>query len=507
MRLSLIYKFFFPIFFILLVAGLILYFLLSFLFSDFYLNFVKEFTIQQVEHRVKNILKPEDFIIVPGIKMQLTPALKQILESKQEELMNILKEIKILEIFKVNIWDTNFTIIASSDSQLVGLSSPQNTDLLRAYQDNKVAEIEKSPELETPYGEQKSVLEIYIPIKSADNQIISVIETYHSVAPLFQIINRTTKHLAIIIGGLIFIIGFLIFILMRLFIVKPLKELRKATYPISRGEFSGSIKIKQKDEIGSLAEDFNLMIQGLNDLSSEIARLQEIGKIKSEFISIAAHQLRTPLSGIKWVLEVLKEKNQTAEVKEWLLKINELNERIIKIISDFLNVARIEEGRFGYEFKKINLASILRKAVDLYKVKIENKKLNFVFPSRPLLLAIKGDSEKLEIAFGNLIGNAIDYTQIEGTITVEMEKKDNFAIVRISDTGIGISKEDLEKLFARFFRGKNAALVRPDGSGLGLFVAKNIIEKHGGEIYVESELEKGSSFIVKVPLLGHNFIP
>jgi signal transduction histidine kinase len=224
--------------------------------------------------------------------------------------------------------------------------------------------------------------------------------------------------------------------------------------------------------------------------------------MKSEFISIVAHQLRTPLSGIKWVVEILLEKTTNGESRKWVLKINELNERMIEIISDLLNAARIEEGRLGFEFKKIDLISLLQKIADEYKIKAEQKKIKFDYSNLPTAIAINADAEKLEIALSNLIENAVDYTPSGGVIKIEIQKNEELVLLKISDSGIGIPKEDFPRLFTKFFRSKNAISAKPAGTGIGLFVAKNIIQNHKGEVWAESELEKGSIFYVKLPLLS-----
>ena len=224
--------------------------------------------------------------------------------------------------------------------------------------------------------------------------------------------------------------------------------------------------------------------------------------MKSEFISIAAHQLRTPLSGIKWVLELALERETNQEIKNWLAKINELNERMIEMISDLLNAARIEEGRFGFNFQKnIDLLSLFQKTIESYKIKAEAKGLNFSYSSDDFKnLYLKADSDKLKIAFDNVVENALNYTPKGGLIKIELEKPDGFVIIKISDTGIGIKEEDLPRLFSKFFRGQNAVSFQPSGSGIGLFITKNIIKAHQGEIWAESKINQGTTFYIKLPV-------
>ncbi|MAG12303.1 hypothetical protein CL630_00625 [bacterium] len=288
---------------------------------------------------------------------------------------------------------------------------------------------------------------------------------------------------------------------------------------IALGDFSENIDIPQKeDEFTRLLIALNFMINDLKEIkkisretvvmetkvsmsSEQVARLKEINRLKSEFVSVTAHQLRTPLSGIKWASEIILEKTKETETKKWIEKVNELNEGMIGIINDLLNAARIEEGRFGYKFEKwVNISAILEKIVESYRIEIEGRGLSLDF-SRDNLedLYSRADSARLKIALNNLIDNAIHYTE-KGSIKIKLEKSDNSVIIKIQDTGIGINENNFDKLFSKFFRGENAISFRPSGSGIGLFITKNIIEVHKGKIWFESKLNQGTIFYIKLPL-------
>lgn len=427
------------------------------------------------------------------------------IKETQDKFIELYKNITGQNIFLLNIYNKDSIVEASNFFELEGYSADNLGDnkiknVLITGKDNIIYD-----RLEENYinlylkniDTKSKILEILIPV-IIENKIAGVVESYF----ITEIDTRQYVIPMTIITGISILVALIfMYIFFYRYIIMPIDIIRRATYPVSKGEFSRFIQINQKDEIGDLADDFNRMIRGLNSLSGEIIRLKEVGKMKSEFISIVAHQLRTPLSGIKWALETVFEKKLSHNVSQWLLKIQNLNERMIEIITDFLNAARIEEGKFSYNFEKnVDLIEILNKIVDSRLIGINKKNINFSFPLKNSSVIVKADVSKLKIVFDNLIDNAIDYTPDNGSIGIKLQKQKDFVIIEINDTGIGIRKEDMPKLFTRFFRSKEATASKTAGSGIGLFVAKDIVKKHNGDILVESEFGKGSKFFVKLPI-------
>ncbi len=238
----------------------------------------------------------------------------------------------------------------------------------------------------------------------------------------------------------------------------------------------------------------------------DITREKNIEKLKTEFVSISAHQLRTPLSAIKWTLRMLLDGDVgkiSSSQKEILDKAYQSNERMIRLINDLLNVARIEEGRFLYDVKKCDLAEITKELISNLKSVIKKKKLKleFISPTKKIPRA-KVDREKISLAIDNLIENAIHYTSPEGKIIVSLvyDKQKKEIIFSVKDNGIGISDNQKGRVFSKFFRAPNAVRTETVGSGLGLFTTKNIIEAHGGKIWFDSRLGEGSTFYFSLPI-------
>ena len=193
--------------------------------------------------------------------------------------------------------------------------------------------------------------------------------------------------------------------------------------------------------------------------------------------------------------------------KEYLEKIYESNERMISLVSDLLDASRIEEGRFGYDFKENDfhqmLAVVLKSFEDAAQKRAIRLELKTTLEPLPKFTF---DSQRIGYALSNIIDNAIRYTNPGGRVTVELLRKNAFLEVGVSDTGVGIPEAEKSRVFTKFFRGGNVIKLQTEGSGLGLFIAKNIIKRHGGDVGFVSEIGKGSRFYFTLPL-KREYIP
>ncbi|MCK4554724.1 PAS domain S-box protein, partial [Candidatus Parcubacteria bacterium] len=247
---------------------------------------------------------------------------------------------------------------------------------------------------------------------------------------------------------------------------------------------------------------------GLMVILHDVTRDKEIDRMKTEFISIAAHQLRTPLSAVKWALQMILNGHMgkiDPEVKEYLKKSYQSNERMISLVNDLLNISRIEEGRFLYDLKLVSIKDVIKEAIFSLKVLLSKRKIKVKFnAAKKKMPKIKADAKKIKLAIQNLIDNATRYSIAGNEVIINLkqikEKKNNFIKIEIKDYGIGINIKDQERLFSKFFRGNNAVRFQTEGSGLGLFIVKNIIEAHHGKIWFKSEKNKGTTFYIKLPI-------
>lgn len=246
-------------------------------------------------------------------------------------------------------------------------------------------------------------------------------------------------------------------------------------------------------------------IIGALDIFRDIAREMEIDRAKSEFVSLASHQLRTPLGVIKWYLEALENENylQKApqQTKEYFDQIYISNERILSLVSDLLSVSRIEQGRVKNVPKSVDIIQLVKELLEQMQIVASKKKIDLSLTIQdrkipPLYI----DNLRFNEVIENLISNAIEYTLSSGTIDVVVKKVDEMLFISVKDSGIGISETDQKRLFTKFFRSDKAISHNPEGSGLGLYVVKSYVEGWGGKIAVESAEGKGSTFTVSLPI-------
>lgn len=253
-------------------------------------------------------------------------------------------------------------------------------------------------------------------------------------------------------------------------------------------------EVKRKEELEVLSKD----------LAKANEKLTEMDKQKSEFISIASHQLRTPLTAIKGYVSLLLEGSYgvlNKDVNDVLNKIYSVNDRLAHLVEDLLNVSRIEAGRIQYNFQPTQLADILTELHDMFSMPAKSKGLEFKLNlPKPALPMVTADPNKIKEITSNLIDNAIKYTP-SGSVTVSLSQEGKNARIVIADTGIGIKPEDKEHLFTKFVRSKETSRMVVSGAGLGLFVGKSFILAHKGNVWAESDGPgKGSKFIIELPL-------
>jgi signal transduction histidine kinase len=295
-------------------------------------------------------------------------------------------------------------------------------------------------------------------------------------------------------------------------------------YIFLTGKQSGNIYTRQDvDLLGTLADELAIAIQNarafeeiqqfnitlqqkIDEATKELkrvnARLRELDKTKDEFISMASHQLRTPLTAVKGYLSMVLEGDVgkvTKAEKEYIQKAFDGAQKMVYLIADMLNVSRLQTGKFVIENVQTNLADVVEGEVAQLQETATAKQLKLIYHKPDKFPVLNLDETKVRQVVMNFIDNAIYYTPAGGSVTVELSTSDEEARFTVTDTGIGIPASVQHHLFSKFYRADNARKMRPDGTGLGLFMAKKVIAAQGGAIIFKSTEGKGSIFGFSFP--------
>lgn len=303
------------------------------------------------------------------------------------------------------------------------------------------------------------------------------------------------KIIVVALSVLVFLGAVLLVYFLNKSIVYPIRELSGSIKKITKGELLQKLKTSSTDEIGDLTESFNEMSE----------RIEEEDRAKSEFVSLASHQLLTPLTTIRWFIDVMfsgTADKLSESQKKYLSDIYRINLNMIGLVRALLDVSRIELGVFSIEPEAVNIADVVNDVLSELNPMIENKKMKIVKDFGQTAPIMNADPKLLRIVFQNLLTNAVKYTPENGTVTFNIKLEDLKIIIKVSDTGYGIPKELQEKVFSKFFRSYNVKDKEPEGTGLGLYIVKSIIDHSGGEIWFESKENEGTTFYISYPSGG-----
>ena len=233
---------------------------------------------------------------------------------------------------------------------------------------------------------------------------------------------------------------------------------------------------------------------------------EKIGNIESDFITLTSHQLRTPLSGTKWLLELLQKKNTgrlNKKQQDLVDKLHQANEQMIVLVNDLLEVSRLESGQTKLYMQPTDLVPIINSVVREKAVEIQRKKTKITLTIEPEPFPlVMTEPAKINQVLVNILQNAITYAYPKAEIHIILKLDRSNALVQIVDTGVGIPADQQKNMFKKFFRGSNILQFESTGTGLGMFISKSFVEASGGKIWFESKLGKGTTFSFTLPL--HN---
>ena len=243
-----------------------------------------------------------------------------------------------------------------------------------------------------------------------------------------------------------------------------------------------------------------VQITGALLLFQDLTEMRSLQTMRREFIGNVSHELRTPLASIKAVVETLQDgalEDKTVAV-DFLDKVNAEVDSMTQMINELIELSRIETGKSSFKLEPVNLNLFVQDTVNRFLPQAERKQIAFLADLQSDMPEVKMDRERIQQALNNILHNAIKFTPQNGRVDIKTVYKDGSAVVQVSDTGIGISSEDLAHIFERFFKADKSR--SSQGSGLGLAIAKHIVQAHNGQIWVQSQEGKGSTFGFSLPV-------
>ena len=310
-------------------------------------------------------------------------------------------------------------------------------------------------------------------------------------------IVNTVRNQILIISLIVLIATILFSLFAANRIVNPIRMLEVGTRFVAQGKFDRPINIKTNDEIEELGAAFNKMMLGLKQLQ----------ELKEEFVFIAAHELRTPVTAIKGYISLILDGIAgpvSGSLREILDKIQNANKRLINLVNDLLEVARSEAGRMTIQVAPTNIIAPIKDVLSELRPLAYEKSITMIYEPDSGLPSVLADAGRVKEIMVNLVGNAIKYTVGSGTVTVRHEIQGSELTTHIQDTGVGMPKDAQKKLFEKFYRIQTEKTRDITGTGLGLFIVRQLVEKMNGRIWVESEEGKGSIFSFSLLLAEKN---
>lgn len=298
-----------------------------------------------------------------------------------------------------------------------------------------------------------------------------------------------------VVGVLIGLLGAVQYALIVRGPVRRLSRIAAGAKRLGEGALDTRIEVRQPDEIGQLAAAFNVMAESLQQTQQ---KLRESDQMKTDFVSFASHQLRTPMAAINWMLELVADTpGLPPEAVGPLTDARTSAARMVALIGDLLDVARLESGRVTAHVTDIRLDELAGELAGELRSLAQDKQQRFTVETTPV--TVSADRQLLRQALMNLMSNAIKYTPAGGTVDVRVFDGDGEAHFSVRDTGIGIEPSAQRRLFEKFFRADNAVALETEGTGLGLHVVKLVSEQFGGRVACVSELKRGSMFSLTFP--------
>lgn len=373
------------------------------------------------------------------------------------------------EVARIKIWSRDHRIVYSDDHSIIGRRFPPSDDLLEALEGEVASEIssleEEEEETERSYGQ---LLEVYVPLSfESSGSPDGAFEIYLPYLPIEAAIGRDTQRLHLLLGlGLLLLWGMLLPIAYR----------------------AGRVLRNQAARLSTL----------LSREKETVRRLEELNRMKSDFISTASHEMRTPLTSIIGFAKSLQQSvfAENKEMREeFLERMERQGDRLLQLVDQLLHTARLEGARAEPRLEPFDFALLAGEVVGV--IEHDNVSVKFEVPEG--LPALVSDRDMVSHVLTNLLGNAVKYSPAQTVVTLGVRADDDWFRFWVADQGVGMTPEQLQHVFEPFWRADNSLIRETGGVGLGMYLVKLLVSSLGGEVHVESELQRGTRFTVTLP--------
>jgi signal transduction histidine kinase len=476
-------------------AILITFAMIALIFSSIHLPFQQQ-RFQTVMNKIELLLKT----LVERDRLHLGD---ELLDNRVRAVKIRLKQMmKVKGILSIGIYnpDGKLKAIAGDNSDRSDLAAEERQSAIRGI-------------LIQPVKYRRENALLYLQELQMIGERIGFIRIYYSLADV-----KREQHLSFLIfGGLLLSILIIMIVLLNMIlakmIIRPVRSLQEAAESIARGRLDEFIETGRKDEIGKLAHGFAYMRNAIRDqindlrllnsrIESKNEELKKADQLKNEFLSNTSHELRTPLTGINGIAESLLDGaagplNQKQQ--ENLQIIASSGRRLASLVNDILDFSKLRNQDFDLSLKPMDLRSMVNLVMTLSNHLIQGKNIALENRIRPQTPPVYADENRLEQILHNLIGNAVKFTE-KGAVTVSAEPEGETIAVTISDTGIGISEDQFDRIFESFEQADGSTSRKYGGTGLGLSITRQLVELHGGRIRLSSKLNKGTDFTFTLPV-------
>lgn len=405
-------------------------------------------------------------------------------DGQEDEIGDLVKQFFVMNGVEVQILDPNGVILSATwgSANRVGQKNSQ-TEVNRAL----LGLTNEAIRIDAETGQRQLLMAIPI---QREGRVLGAVYLEASLEDVYETIGKITNLFAsgtAMALGLTAVLG----ILVTRTITRPVTEITRQARAMARGEFDRQVTVHSNDEIGQLAQAFNHLSR----------QLQSALAVNAEFVANVSHELRTPLTTLRSYLEALADGSVEDEVtrQRFLHVARQETERMIRLVEDLLTLSRLDSSEAKVAFEPLNLARLIERTVERFQLAASEKgiRLEVVTEKRPL---VWGNADQLQQVLDNLLSNALKHTPPEGRIQIRLGQRGEEARVSVRDTGVGIPEEHLPRVFDRFYRVDKARSRQAGGSGLGLSIARKVVEAHGGNIGIKSQVGQGTNVWFTVPL-------